>query len=64
MKNESVSCVEAINRICKNKFVLLPNQYQTLVLIFGKSEVDSSLEYIAAHQSTGFTVSPVIDTAS
>jgi hypothetical protein len=45
---ESVSCVEAINRLMKDNqtIMLSPAQYSTLVAIFGSQEVEESIVYV------------------
>ena len=42
---ESVSCVEAINRLIKDNqtIMLSPAQYSTLVAIFGSKAVEESI---------------------
>lgn len=45
---ESVSCVEAINRLMKDNetIMLSPAQYSTLVAIFCRQEVEESIAYV------------------
>ena len=44
---ESISCVEAINRLSRDNGtpMLSPQQYSTLVILYGSQEVEDSIVY-------------------